>query len=201
MNRGEVSERAREIEHDTGVTSMARRSKEWAALGLLPLRQHWQEINRAERAAKARQRTYRKSFTKRRPKCTSDAYKFPHRPGGGLCRYPDPPAVRWQDAQAAEIAERIEKFKARCGEPTTEQMADLVALMTKPCRRHHKRYAGILRQIARNNGMHPIRDRDLIQDLLPRLMGLAKQLKRQCPKWKYKYRNMEIVDNGNGRYT
>src|SRR2546423_5104760 len=66
----------------TGATSMARRSKEWAALGLLPLRQHWQEINRQERAAKARQRTYRKTYTKRRPKCGCDAYKFPHRPGG-----------------------------------------------------------------------------------------------------------------------
>ena len=80
-------------------------------------------------------------------------------------------------------------------------MADLIALTTKPCRRYSNRYAGILRQIARNNGLHPIRDRDLIQDLLPRLMGLAKQLKRQCPKWQDKYRNMEIIDNGNGNYT
>jgi hypothetical protein len=31
-------------------------------------------------------------------------------------------------------------------------------------------------------------------------MGLAKQLKRQCPKWRYKYRNMEIVDHGNSNY-
>src|SRR5437773_2442275 len=71
----------------------------------------------------------------------------------------------------------------------------------KAVRPYRDRYAGILRQIARNNGLHPIRDRDLIQDLLPRLMGLAKQLKRQCPKWQYKYRNMEIIDRGGGSYT
>ena len=85
----------------------------------------------------------------RRPKCRCDAYKFPHRPGGGLCRYPDPPAVRWQDAQASEIAERVAKFRERWGEPSPEAMADLVALTTKPHRPYRKRYAGILRQIRR----------------------------------------------------
>lgn len=24
--------------------------------------------------------------------------------------------------------------------------------------------------------------------------------KRQCPRWQYKYRNMEIIDNGDGTY-
>jgi hypothetical protein len=32
---------------------------------------------------------------------------FPHRPGGGFCRYPDPPAVRWQDAHRAKVAAPI----------------------------------------------------------------------------------------------
>jgi hypothetical protein len=28
------------------------------------------------------------------PPCTCAAYKWPHRPGGGLCRWPDPPYYR-----------------------------------------------------------------------------------------------------------
>lgn len=30
------------------------------------------------------------------PKCRCRAYAFPHRPGGGLCRWPDPPAREMQ---------------------------------------------------------------------------------------------------------
>ena len=102
--------------------------------------------------------------------------------------------------QAAEIAAPVAKFRERWGEPTPEAMADLIALTTKPCRPYRDRYAGIVRQIARNNGLHPIRDRELIRALLPRLIGLAKQLKWQTRKWQYKYRNMEIIDNGDGSY-
>jgi hypothetical protein len=29
-----------------------------------------------------------------RPKCSCEAYAYPHRPGGGLCRWPDPPLYR-----------------------------------------------------------------------------------------------------------
>jgi len=125
--------------------------------------------------------------------------QIPHRPGGGLCRYPDPPAVRWQDAQAAEIAARVAKFRARWGEPSTEQMADLIALTKKPYRPYRKRYAGILRQTARANGLHPIRDRKLIEGLLPGIIDLAKQVKRRCSR--AKYRNMQITDKGDGRYS
>lgn len=28
------------------------------------------------------------------PKCTCEAYNFPHRPGGGLCRWPEAPKFR-----------------------------------------------------------------------------------------------------------
>src|SRR3954453_4483032 len=85
----------------------------------------------------------------------------PHRPGGGLCRYPNPPAVRWQDADAAEIAARIEKFRKHWGgEPDADQMADLIALTTKRHRPYAKRYAGIVRQIMRNSVLHPIRALD-----------------------------------------
>jgi len=79
-------------------------------------------------------------------------------------------------------------------EPTAEQMADLTALTTKPHRPYRDRNAGIRRQIARANGLHPIRDRAVIQSLLPRALALAKQAKRQCPR--IKYRNIEITKTG-----
>jgi len=134
----------------------------------------------------------RKATDKKRKKCRCDAYKFPHRPGSGLCRYPEPPAVRWQDAQASEIAERVAKFKRLWGEIDASQMADLIALTTKPHRPHRKRYAGLLRQIARANGLHPIRDRAEIEALMPRVLLQAKQLKQKCKR--VKYRSIEITD-------
>ncbi len=81
-------------------------------------------------------------------------------------------------------------------------LADLAGLVVvntagkpKPGGRpYRKRYVGILRQIARNNGMHPIRDREAIAEYMARTLALAKQLHRQHPK--YKYRNMEITENG-----
>lgn len=173
---------------------MGRRSKAWAALGLLPLRQHWQQINREERHAMAEFRAKRKACDKKRAKCRCDAYKFPHRPGGGLCRWPDPPVVRWQDAQAAETAARIAEFRRAWGEPTPEQMADLTALTTKWCRPYRKRYAGLRRQLARANRLHPIRDRGTIDDLIPGKLMLAKELKRKCPR--VKYRNVEMTETG-----
>jgi len=129
---------------------------------LPPLRQYWQEKNREERQAKAVQRVKQKARDRRRKPCTCGAYPWPHRPCGGLCRYPEPPLERWQ--------------------------------ATPGRRAYRKRYAGILRQIARANGLHPIRDRAAIEALMPRTLALAKELHRQRPK--YKYRNMEITDRG-----
>jgi hypothetical protein len=163
-------------------------------LALPPLREYWREINRHNRQAEAELRLKRKARDKKRAKCCCDAYKFPHRPGGGLCRHPDPPAVRWQDAQAAEIATRAAKFRERCGEPSIQQMADLIAMTTKPGRPYRVRYAGIRRQIARANGLHPIRDRAVIGQLMPQLIAIAKQAKSQHPR--AKYRNVEIIQNG-----
>jgi hypothetical protein len=171
---------------------MARPPKYCIVMGELPLRQYWQEINRYENEVKARKRSKRKVSDKKRRKCRCDAYKFPHRPSGGLCRYPGPPAVRWQDAQAADIAERVAKFRKRWGEPSEEQMSDLTRSTTKPHRPYRDRYAGILRQIARNNGLHPIRDRALIVAFMGRVLWQAKQIKRKCPR--AKYRNMEIIE-------
>jgi hypothetical protein len=102
------------------------------------------------------------------------------------------PQVRWQDAQAAEIAWRVEKFTSQHGEPTAEQMADLIALTTKPCRPYRDRFAGLRAQLARASGLHPIRDRKLIEQLMPDLIFRAKQMKQQNPR--IKYRNMTIVD-------
>ena len=141
---------------------MGRRSKYWAGMDLPPLREYWREINRANRKAKAQERVKHKTRDQRRPRCRCEAYPWPHRPGGGLCRYPDPPLERWQPKPG--------------GRP------------------YRKRYAGILRQIARANRLHPIRDRAAIEALMPRTLALAKQLHRQYPK--YKYRNTEITVNG-----
>jgi hypothetical protein len=173
---------------------MGRPPKDWAELGLAPLRQYWQQINREQRKADAELRARRKTTDKKRAKCRCEAYKFPHRPGGGLCRYPDPPAVRWQDAHAAKLAAEVEQFKAHWGEPTAEQLAELITYVTKQHRPYRKRYAGIRRQIARANGLHPIRDRAIIKALMPRVLAQAKQLKREAPKAKYRF--MEITQNG-----
>src|SRR5258705_1849124 len=171
------------------------RPPKWiAALRMPPLREYWRRINQHERQAKTEERARRKARDKKRAKCTCDAYRWPHRPGGGLCRYPDPPEVRWQDAQAAELAARVAEFRPRWGEPTAEQMSDLIAMTTKQHRPYRKRYTGLLRQIARANGLHPIRDRALIQALMPGKLALAKGLKAKCRR--VKYRNMEITDTG-----
>jgi len=142
---------------------MGRPPKEWIGLGLPPLRQYWQQINREERAAADNVRAKRKAGDKRRRKCQCQAYPWPHRPGGGLCRWPEPPTQRYERP----------------------------AWTHRPYRR---RYAGILRQIARANGLHPIRDRAAIEDLMPRVIALAKLAKRQRPR--AKYRNMEITETG-----
>jgi hypothetical protein len=70
----------------------------------------------------------------------------------------------------------------------------LIALTAKPTRPYRQRYAGIRRQIARANGLHPIRDRLLIDTLMPRVLMQAKEVKRRAPG--AKYRNMVITENG-----
>lgn len=100
-----------------------------------PWREAWAaaELARQERAAalaKARQ--------KRRPKCQCAAYPWPHRPGGGLCRHPNPPLETW-------------KGKAGTHRPLGE------------------RYRGMARTICREYGLNPIRDRERIARIMPRL--------------------------------
>src|SRR3954468_2210551 len=68
-----------------------------AACGWLPsLRDYWREINRQEREAQGQEREERKTRDKRRRKCQCKAYPWPHRPGGGLCCWPDPPVECWK---------------------------------------------------------------------------------------------------------
>jgi hypothetical protein len=61
-------------------------------------------------------------------------------------------------------------------------------------RPYRERYAGIRRQIARANGMHPIKDADAIQKYMPQAIALAKQTKRRRPR--IRYREVEITENG-----
>jgi hypothetical protein len=110
-------------------------------------------------------RALRKAQDQKRAKCRCKAYPWPHRPGGGLCRWPEPP---------------LECYKPPEGKH----------------RPYHKRYAGLLRQIARANGLHPIRDRERIHALMPRLIVQAKLLKRYHPRCRY--RDMEVTEGGGG---
>ena len=57
--------------------------------------------------------------------------------------------------------------------------------------RYRKRYAGLLRQVARANGLHPIRDRATIDALMPGVLLLARQVKAKLPR--VKYRNIKIT--------
>jgi hypothetical protein len=64
------------------------------------LRAYWRELNRQERAAVEHRRQQMKANAKRQAKCQCKAYPWPHRPGSGLCRYPDPPMKIYQRKKA-----------------------------------------------------------------------------------------------------
>lgn len=74
---------------------------------------------------------------KRKP-CTCAAYRWPHRPSGGLCRWPEPPLSR-------------HPTPAGTNRPTG------------------LRRRGLRKSIMREYGLHPIRDREVIERLLPGL--------------------------------
>src|SRR5687767_11922347 len=88
--------------------------------------------NRATRVANG-------TAAKPRPKCNCDAYPFPHRPAGGKCRFPDPPA------------------ELHPGAPGTH--APLLLRRQSTIRRH----------ILSTYGMHPIKDRQRVVRWLPKL--------------------------------
>jgi len=66
---------------------------------------------RATLADKERRRMQAKARSKRRRKCRCAAYPWPHRPGGGLCRYPDPPLETWQGTPGKNVPTALR----RCG--------------------------------------------------------------------------------------
>jgi hypothetical protein len=76
---------------------------------------------------------------KPRPKCTCPAYPWPHRPRGGNCRHPDPPA-------------RTYAGKAGTHAPV------LV-----------RRRSAMRRDILDTYGLHPIKDRERVRRWLPKL--------------------------------
>jgi hypothetical protein len=61
-------------------------------------------------------------------------------------------------------------------------------------RPYRNRYQGLRRQIARANGLHPIKDRVAIDILLPGALALAKQAKERLPRMRY--REVEITAAG-----
>ena len=74
---------------------MGKTDDERPDLRLPPLRKYWQEINRHRRAEASEERRQQQARDKRRAKCKCAAYPWPHRPGGGLCQWPRPPAEQW----------------------------------------------------------------------------------------------------------
>lgn len=92
-----------------------------------------------QRQERHERRLLRGTAAKPRPTCTCAAYPWPHRPAGGLCRYPDPP---------------LERFKGKGGKTTMVGMT---------------RRSAIRRLLLKQYALHPIRDRELVRRWLPKL--------------------------------
>jgi len=74
-----------------------------------------------------------------RPTCQCPAYPFPHRPGGGLCCWPEPPAATWAGELGRNAATGM------------------------------RRRSRIRRRLIRRYGWNPIADRERIKRWLPKL--------------------------------
>lgn len=131
---------------------------------LLPLREHWRQANQTQMLAQLQRRCRRRTIDQNRPVCTCQAYPWPHRPLGGFCRHPNPPIA-----------------------------CQLPALRDKP-RRYGQRHIGLRRTLARALGLHPIRDRQVIDEMLPMVLEVAKRMKQQHPR--FKYRNLRLDPQG-----
>jgi hypothetical protein len=80
------SEKAKDLRRCTQVRPDGRRCRGWAV---------WGDDRRLCRRHGGRHPTKPWPSEKTTPvKCTCPAYAWPHRPGGGLCRWPDPPLYR-----------------------------------------------------------------------------------------------------------
>ena len=91
---------------------------------------------RADLKPKGKGRGKRKR-ARNQPTCRCPAYRWPHRPNGGLCRGPDQPPA------------------GECPTPPG---------VNQP---NGRRLRGSARQVVRWEGLHPIKDRDLIDRRLP----------------------------------
>ena len=89
-----------------------------------------------------------------RPTCKCKAYPWPHRPRGGLCRHPDPPAAT---------------FAGEAGKNAPVGM---------------RRRSAIRRLLLRRYGLHPIRDRQRIRRWLPKLyVAYCRRHGYPYPEW------------------
>ena len=84
------SEEARRRRKCTGTTAAGKPCNAWAL---------WDDprqlcVNHAGRHRRGKYGGPRKSTQTHRKPCTCPAYAWPHRPGGGLCRWPAPPLYR-----------------------------------------------------------------------------------------------------------
>jgi hypothetical protein len=105
------------------------------------LRAESAEYDRRRRERRAR-RVATGTAAKPRPTCTCPAYRWPHRPGGGNCRHPDPPLATWQGQPG--------RHPGTFGRPSGGSSA---------CRK----------RILVWYHLHPIRDRAYIRRWLPKL--------------------------------
>jgi hypothetical protein len=112
-----------------------------AAIAELQYCQPTRTLTAAERYRRHVMRVARGTAAKPRARCTCRAYRFPHRPNSGNCRFPDPPAITAADRAIVPELLRTGRIGAR----------------------------GIRRRILELYGFHPIRERHRIVKLLPSL--------------------------------
>ena len=76
----------------------------------------WSDPARRYGAHGGRRRWHgRSGYTTVYPPCTCVAYTFPHRPGGGLCRWPDPPTWRNTTPAGTHSLGYIHRLQPRWG--------------------------------------------------------------------------------------
>ncbi|MCY2994603.1 MAG: hypothetical protein NTY19_43080 [Planctomycetota bacterium] len=112
------SEEARKRRKCTGTTAAGRPCNAWALWG--DPRQLC--VNHAGRHRRGKYGGPRKSTKTHRTPCSCAAYAWPHRPGGGLCRWPLPPL---DDALSGDAAARTWLSKYLVGQVgnTLERLA------------------------------------------------------------------------------
>ena len=114
------------------------------------------DLRRRDEASRQRheRRLANGTEAKPRPRCTCPAYPFPHRPKGGLCRFPDPPQAT---------------FQGQAGKNSPSGM---------------RRNSAIRRRLLKQHRLHPIRDREKIRRWLPKLYaGYCRRHGYPYPEW------------------